>query len=238
MESDQTKSTLTIPLSIVVAGLLIAGAIFFSRGARAPEGLVADGREKQSSPAVAAEMRAVDALDHIRGNPNAKVIIVEYSDLECPFCKSFHPTMKRVMEEYGKDGRVAWVYRHFPIMQRHPKAPKEAEATECAAELGGNTKFWEYTDRLFEVTPSNNGLDPSELPRIAEYVGLKREAFEECLSSGRHTNRVQRDYEDGIAAGTDGTPFSVVIGPDGKKSAVRGAQPYAILQGIIDGLLR
>src|SRR6185436_7093141 len=86
------------------------------------------------------EMEPVTEKDHILGNPNAEVIMVEYSDLECPFCKEFHSTLRRVMNEYGKDGKVAWVYRHFPIDSLHPKARKEAEATECAAELGGESK--------------------------------------------------------------------------------------------------
>jgi len=119
------------------------------------------------------KMNPVTALDHIRGNPDAKVVMVEYSDTECPFCKVFHATMQQVMNDYGKDGRVAWVYRHFPIDSLHSKARKEAEAMECAYDQGGDEKFWSFTDRLYEVTTSNNGLDPNELYNIAKYVGLK-----------------------------------------------------------------
>ena len=101
----------------------------------------------------------VTPADHILGNPNAEVFIVEYSDLECPFCKQFHKSMLEIMSEYGAEGKVAWVYRHFPLDQLHSKARKEAEATECATELGGNDAFWEYTNKIFEITPSNNGLN-------------------------------------------------------------------------------
>src|SRR3989344_5485116 len=100
------------------------------------------------------------------------IAIVEYSDLECPFCKTFQKTLHQIMDEYGESGKVAWVYRHFPLAQLHTKAAKEAEATECAAELGGNAAFWKYADRLFEVTPSNNNLELSQLPVIAAEVGL------------------------------------------------------------------
>jgi len=110
---------------------------------------------------IAKQLRPVSPDDHIVGNINAKIIIVEYSDLECPFCKVFHTTMRQVMEK--GNGDVAWVYRHYPIPQLHPKAFHEAEATECAWEQGGNEAFWKYTNRLFEITPSNNGLDESEL---------------------------------------------------------------------------
>ncbi|HEY4512123.1 MAG TPA: thioredoxin domain-containing protein [Candidatus Paceibacterota bacterium] len=104
-------------------------------------------------------MEPVTAKDHIKGNSSAPVKIVEYSDLECPFCKRFHATMLEVMSTYGKDGKVAWVFRHFPLAQLHSKAPKEAEAAECAAELGGNDGFWKFVDKINELTPSNNKLD-------------------------------------------------------------------------------
>ncbi len=97
--------------------------------------------------------------DHIAGNAQADIIIVEYSDTECPFCKKFHETMIQVMDEYGKSGKVAWVYRHFPLDALHKKARKEAEATECAAELGGNDKFWEYLNLMMKITPANDQLD-------------------------------------------------------------------------------
>ena len=124
------------------------------------------------------KIRGVQDDDHIIGDKNAKVIIVEYSDTECPFCKVFHETLHQVVSEYdGKD--VAWVFRHWPIPQLHPKAPKEAEALECATEQGGpssplgtsNEVFWKYTDKVFETTGSNNMLDigvyntPSPTPK-------------------------------------------------------------------------
>jgi protein-disulfide isomerase len=119
------------------------------------------------------KMNPVSPTDHIRGNPNAKVIIVEYSDTECPFCKNFHTTMKQIMAKYQADNTVAWVYRHSPLTQLHPRAEHEAQALECAWAQGGEEKFWAYTDRIYEVTTSNNTLDPLQLPLIAAYVGLK-----------------------------------------------------------------
>ncbi len=119
------------------------------------------------------QMNPVSTTDHIRGSANAKVVIVEYSDTECPFCKNFHSTMKQIMAKYEADGSVAWVYRHSPLAQLHPKAEHEAQALECAFEQGGNDKFWAYTDRIYEVTTSNNTLDVLQLPAIASFVGLK-----------------------------------------------------------------
>ena len=116
--------------------------------------------------------RDVDENDHVLGNSNAPITIIEFSDTECPVCKKFHETMQKIMDEYGKDGEVKWVYRHFPLDQIHSKARKEAEATECANEIGGNEKFWEYINKIYEITPSNNGLDPAELLKIAKSIGL------------------------------------------------------------------
>lgn len=93
-------------------------------------------------------LKPVTSADHIRGDINAPVKIVEFSDIDCPFCKRFHTTMLEVMNTYGKEGKVAWVYRHFPLTQLHPDAANKAEASECVAELGGNDKFWEFVDGL------------------------------------------------------------------------------------------
>jgi protein-disulfide isomerase len=147
----------SIPFAIIIAGAMIAGTLYFVN---------ANGTNPAvQQPQVAKEIRGVQDNDHIRGNPNADIVIVEYSDTECPFCKMFHETMKQVIAEYGGDGKVAWVYRHFPIPSLHPKAGKQAEALECAAEQGGgalgsaNEVFWKYTDLVYERTESNNSLD-------------------------------------------------------------------------------
>ena len=224
-----------IPASVIVAGVLVAFAVLYTSGGpgapRGQEALVgnnASGAEK---------IRPVDSSDHILGNPKAAVKIIEYSDLECPFCKTYHPTLKRIMDEYGKEGRVAWVYRHFPLDSIHPKARKEAEASECAAELGGNNVFWAYIDKVFEVTPSNNRLEASELPKIAGELGLDRAKFESCLSSGRWAERVEKNLKDAINSGGDGTPYTVIITASGKKIPFAGALPYAQVKRFIDEAL-
>lgn len=177
-------------------------------------------------------IKPVTKDDHIYGDINSPVKIVEFSDTECPFCKRFHETMLRVMSDY--QGKVAWIYRHFPLDSIHSKARKEAEATECANELGGNDKFWAYIGKIFEITPSNNGLDLSELPKIAEQVGLNRKKFEQCLSSGKYASRIQGNLDDAVNSGGTGTPYSVVIALNGKKFVISGAQPYEAVKQAID----
>ncbi len=230
---------LSIPLAIIFAGVLVAGAIIFSERAtpvvKQPvvEAGVRDtvGADEANAPV---ELLALVADDHILGNPNAEVLIIEYSDPECPFCKRFHETMVQVMEQYGKSGQVAWVYRHFPLDQIHPKARKEGEAQECAAELGGNEAFWKYTDKLFEITPANNGLDLAQLPKLAQTIGLDGVAFTACLDSGRYAARVQRDFENGANVGVRGTPYTIVWNKTtGKQMPLNGAYPFENMKTIL-----
>lgn len=197
--------------------------------------VVAPEPEPFNQPSGEITLAPVSPFDHVRGPVNAKVTLVEFSDTECPFCKRFHSTMKQLLEKYPND--VRWVYRHFPLDELHSKARKEAEATECANELGGQEKFWAYIDRLLEVTPSNDGLDLEQLPVIAQHVGLNKAQFEACLKSGRHAQRVADHANDGQNAGARGTPYSVLIGPDGTKYPVSGALPLEKISKVIDQML-
>lgn len=182
------------------------------------------------------KIKEITKDDHIRGSFDAPVKIVEYSDLECPFCKKHHTVMQQIVDEYGED-KVAWVYKHFPLVSLHSKAPKEAEATECAAELGGNDGFWALTDKIFEVTPTNNGLDLETLPDLAAEVGLNKDDFKECLDSGKYAEKVQAEYEEAVAAGGQGTPYNVVVGPDGTTVPLAGAYPIEAFKEVIDSML-
>ncbi|MEK7086876.1 MAG: DsbA family protein [Patescibacteria group bacterium] len=225
---EKKKRDFLLPGSVLVAALFISISLVWSTGKKAVDkNLSADlsgkVQDELTSP-VAVSIRPVDDSDHFWGNKNAPVKLIEYSDLECPFCKDFHPTLKKVVEDYG--GEIVWVYRHFPIDFRHPKARKEAEATECANELGGNDKFWAYIEKLYEITPSNNGLDLAELPKIAVAVGLDKSKFETCLTSGKYAKRVDDDVLDAANAKAGGTPYAIVIAENGKKYAIPGALPY------------
>src|SRR3989338_5744895 len=202
--------------AIVIAGLLIAWAILL-KDSRGGEN-VAENKPNYDS----IKVKPVSGEDHIRGNPNAKIVIVEYSDLECPFCKSFHVTMKEVLEN-NKD--VAWVYRHFPIPALHQRAFKEAEATQCASEQGGNEMFWKYTDLVFERTDSNDSLDPKELSQIAKDLGLNMASFNECLNSGKFASRVEADIASGVEAGVTGTPSSIILKNGKVAEVIPGALP-------------
>ncbi len=221
-----------VPFAIIVAGLAIASAVYFGDGKKgfavAPQG-------DQNQNVV---LDPITKDDHIIGNPDAKVIIVEYSDSECPFCKVFHQTMNRIMSEYGAGGKVAWVYRQFPIAGLHSKAPKESEAMECANKLGGNTKFWEYLNKMMEITPTNNGLDPAELPKIAKEIGLDMNAWTACFNNGDTAKIVEAGIASAGKAGARGTPYSLIVVDKKVVGTINGAQPYETVKAQIDSFLK
>lgn len=213
---QQSKSSILVPISIVLAGAMVAVAVYFTGG-----GPVRNSDQPEEKKVV---VSPVSAEDHILGNPLADVVVVEYSDFECPFCKVFHNTMHQIVSEYGD--RVAWVYRHMPIPELHARAKKEAEASECAAEQGGNTIFWKYADKIFATTNGNDSLDPAELPKIAGSLGLDVEKFNLCLNSGKYTQAIEESIKRAKADGIpQGTPYSVILTKSGKQITIRGAAP-------------
>lgn len=229
---QETQNKFLLPAAIVVAGAFIAVAVYFGGGSG---GVAGSGRANQAGQPVI-NISPVTERDHIIGSRNAAAVVIEYSDIECPFCKVFHYTMKEVVSHY--QGDVAWVYRHFPIAQLHANATREAEATECAAELGGNEAFWRYLDLIFERTNSNDSLDLALLPEMAAEIGLNKEAFSTCLSSGRHSEYVRKSVEEAVKAGARGTPYSVIITKDGRKEVINGAEPFESVRTKIDALIR
>lgn len=233
----ESNNLLSIPIAIVFSGILIAGAVLYTGTDKNINNNLQKAQANQGAGPLD-QVRPVSDEDHIRGSKDAEVVVVEYSDTECPFCKQFHTTMKQLINEYSSGDKVAWVYRHFPLDQLHRKARKEAVALECAAEIGGNDKFWQYTDRIYEITPANDGLDASELPKIAAYVGLDVQKFNECLASTKHDEKVEADVQNAIATGGNGTPWSVVISKNGNKYPLSGAQPYASIKQIIETALK
>lgn len=170
--------------------------------------------------------------DHIRGNKNAKITMLEYSDLECPFCKSFHPTMQELLKTYGD--KIRWVYRHFPL-SFHANAQKEAEASECIAELGGNDAFWKYVDTIFDKTTSNGtGFALEKLGPLASELGVNQAQFQSCLDSGKYEKLVKDQIADGTGAGVNGTPSTFIIDSKLNSQIVVGAQPIESFKTLID----
>lgn len=167
--------------------------------------------------------------DHIQGSKDAKVILIEYSDFECPFCSDFHATAQQVKDEYGDD--VAWIYRHFPL-EFHESARPAAVASECAADTGGNDGFWAYTDGLFSNQEEN--LTEAGLKRVAGDIGFNMEIFEECLVSKKFDDKIEAQYQGGLTAGVNGTPGNIILNNKGEAWLVPGALPFETMKEAID----
>jgi protein-disulfide isomerase len=175
--------------------------------------------------------------DHIRGNPDAKISLIEYSDFECPFCKRFHDTPKKLLETHGD--QVNWIYRHFPLSFHNPNAQKEAEASECVAEIGGPDKFWLFTDAIYDRTRSGGkGFAIDKLAPLVTELGLDGNAFQECLDSGRKAERVAEDLKEGASIGISGTPGSVLLNNEtGEVRLIQGARGQSAFDIAIRQLL-
>jgi len=162
--------------------------------------------------------------DAVRGSPNASVIIVEFSDFQCPFCAKAYPTVKKVLEAYA--GKVKLIYRDFPISSIHPFAQKAAEASECAEEQG---KYWEYHDKLFETQQewAEKGIPLFKI--YAEELGLDLQKFSSCFDGGKYTEEVLKDLSDGQSLGITGTPTFFING-----KALVGAQSFEAFQKAVE----
>lgn len=225
----------SIPFAIVIAGAIIAVALYFNM--RGNSATVAPKTQTTDEKVARLDnMNPITSDDHILGNPNAPVKIVEYSDFECPACKLFQTIMMRVMDDYGKSGKVAWVYRQFPIDLLHPiNARKESVASECAAELGGNDAFWKFANRFFEISLSNDETDiKSAIPQVAREIGLDEARFASCLESGKYDAHIQEDIDNANATGNRGTPWSIVVGENGKKYPLSGVWPETAIKQLIN----
>jgi protein-disulfide isomerase len=241
MESINKK---LMPLLIIV--LVFALGYFYSKTtaleAQVKNGGV-QGIQAQAQPTQApqptpdlSKAPAISDKDHITGSKNAPVTLVEYSDYECPFCKSFHPTVKKILDEYGD--KVALVYRHYPL-PFHQNAEKEAEASECINELGGSDAFWKYTDAIYERTTSNGtGFALDALGPLAGELGINQAAFQACLDSGKYVNSVKKDLTGGQKAGIQGTPGTIIIAKNGTRTLIPGALPFEQIKPMIETALK
>ncbi len=140
----------------------------------------------------------------LRGDPKAPVVIIEFSDFQCPYCQSVQPTLKTLLAKY--DGRVSLAYRDLPVRDIHPQAQLAAEAARCAGEQG---KFWEYHDLLFA---NQNKLDRPGLVDLAHGLKLEEKQFDSCLTSGKYQAQIEQDRQLGLRAGVAGTPGFFVNG--------------------------
>jgi len=180
---------------------------------------------------------AIQSDDYVFGNKNADITLFEYSDFECPFCRKFHGTAELLVDEF--DGQVNWVYRHFPLSFHDPAATNDAQAAECAGEVGGNDKFWEYAELIYTRTPANGkGIDKNTLVEMAKELNLDEDKFEACVDSNRHKDKIRQNFKEGADLGVSGTPATFVVNnKTGESKFVSGNQSFEGMKSIIEGML-
>ncbi len=187
-------------------------------------------REAQAAPPVAAEPVDVSIDDDaIKGDKNAPVTLVEFSDFECPYCSRFYrDTLPDILSEYVDKGIVRFVYRDFPL-NFHEHARAASIASECVKDQKGDKIFFKYHDKLYENQPS---INTENLKTWAAEMGVDTAEFNNCLDTEKFADEVDKDFEDGKAYGVTGTPAFFING-----RLISGAQPFSVFKNAIDSAL-
>ncbi len=202
MAEQPQNNYFLISLAIVIAGIIISSVIYWQNNLTTQK---CDVEEKN----YLADFPLPDENDHIKGNLSAEVIVIEYSDTECPYCKVAHEAFKEITTYYSADN-LAWVYRHSPFEEIHTRARKESEAAECAAEQG-KEKFWPFIDEIFTRTNSNDTLAVEELSKIATDQNLNMTQWNSCMNNHNYLAKVDAQAKGGLSIGVTGTPYFFII---------------------------
>ena len=198
-------------------------------------------RERQAAARPAAPEKISIATRPARGSDAARIVVVEFSDYQCPFCAMFfRQTLPQLDQDYIKTGKIKYVFNNVPLDQIHPAAFKAAEAAECA---GDQSKFWEMHDKIFS---NPRTIAVADLTTHARAIGLDVPRFSQCLESGKSTNAVRAGLVQAATVGVDGTPTFVIALADARNpsdpnvkilSVISGAQPYAVFKSALDKAL-
>lgn len=244
---DLTK--LVIPGAIIIGSIIIALGLFL--GLKAQGGRTSDvaGTDTTETPT---EVEVSIGEAAFKGSEDAPVTIIEFSDFECPYCqKHFNETLPQIQKEYIDQGKVKYVFRHYPLSFHDPEATNEALAAECAREQG---KFWEYHDILYKRTETNKagidgkGAGKKQLVGLAQDVGLDIDGFTACFDEKRYQARIDNDKSDGNSYGSQlpdgamGTPSFFICGSTAESSTCKatslaGAYPYESFKEVIESYL-
>lgn len=173
----------------------------------------------------------VAKVRHFKGDPNARVTIIEFGDFQCPFCGRYaSDTNPQIEEQYIKTGKVRFGFVNFAFLG--DESTWAAEAAECASD---QNKYWEYHDKLYNSQSGENqgAFSKDNLKKFAQDLGLEMKAFSDCLDSGKYTSLIQADTQASSAYGVQSTPTFLING-----QPVVGAQPFGVFQQTIDPLLK
>lgn len=235
IQQPPKKPSISIGAAIVTAaviiGLILIG-INSQKTVRQPEKV-----RPEEVTSVPSDVATIRSTDHIRGTSTPSIIVIEYSDSDCPFCSKFHATMQEIVKEYSDS--VAWIYRYYPLAQLHPNATTEAVALECVAQLKGAQAFTAYLDKLIGITLSSDPKSNEMLTTLAKEQGVDAAAFKNCFADTKASDRVKADSEEAQKIGAQGTPFSIIVNvKTGKQKIIAGAYPIEDIRKEIDALLK
>ncbi len=219
--SPKKKFELSPSISILVAGVLIAGSIVFVNLYK-PAPVVGN----NALPTNVA-VTPPSASDHIVGSPKAPIVLVEYSDFQCPYCAMVYPTLKRLVAE--SNGEIAWIHRNFPLTSIHPQANPSALAAECITEQLGNEGFWKFADAIYK---DQSKMSPAHYTQLAAQFGANSVTFASCVASKKYQGKIDTETLEAQKNGATGTPFTVIVG-NGLQVPISGALPYEQFVAVI-----
>lgn len=207
---------------LIVTVLLVVGAFF----------LLSSDKKNSSNNVLSQTIQPVspiDVSDHVKGNIESKVVLIEYSDLQCPACKVYHPVLKKLNEDFK--GKIAFAYRHFPLRGIHKYSDISAQAAEAASY---QNKFWEMADKLFDEQDKWSAENyPKDLfIEYASSLGLDVEKFKKDLDSNQLKDKIEKDYQSGIKAGVNATPTFFLNG-----IKLDNPRTYEEFKGILENAL-
>ena len=248
LEVEETrKRDYFLPISILIAGVLIAGALIYSTGKKTvgpAETKKADTGLVVQAPAAIQGVEIGDSV--ILGDQKASVTFIEYADYQCPFCTSFFKeTEPLLIKDYVDKGNVKMVYKDFAFLDQFAGGKNEshlaAEAAACAADQG---KFWDYHDLIFKTeiadqqanpgkSENNGNLNVEKLESLAQELGLNKNQFNSCLESNKYKDKIQKEVVEAQALGVKATPTFFING-----QKFEGALPYPQFKATIDNLLK
>jgi len=225
-EPKKFSVELTPSVSIIVAGVIVAAAIVFvNLHPGAPAAAAAAAGAAQGTGSVPAP----SASDHVTGSLTAPIVLIEYSDFQCPYCQMIYPSIKDIVDT--SNGQVAWVMRQFPLYQIHPNAMPGAEASECIAAQLGNGAFWKFADDDFA---NQSQIGAAFFAAEAQKLGADMTKYNACISANTYDSKIQAQIAEAEVAGGNGTPFTVVYNTKtGKQYQIPGALPETQIKALI-----
>lgn len=222
---DLKKFEISPSIAILLSGVLIAGAIVFVN--LNPTTVVEANPDQLPT---SANVPPATVNDHIVGSPDAPIVLIEYSDFQCPYCQMIHPTLKRLVAE--SNGQIAWVMRNYPLTSIHPQARPAAFAAECVTEQLGNDAYWQFADTLFA---NQDKLSPAYYAQVATELGVNETTYNSCISTQKHAAKIDQESRDAESNGGNGTPFTVIVGND-VQVPIAGALPYEQFVSVINAI--